>query len=98
MMEVTRHASMLVSRAGSTLPATFMANLSHHQEWRREDIGSFWPQSGHTHTQEGNYLILLIRVSLAQEEAEQGACHFEKDSLLGKSLADTMTSFLPPAA
>lgn len=50
------------------------------------------------HTQEGNDLILLLaRVLLAQEEAEQGAWPSERGSLLAKSLADTMTSFLPPA-
>lgn len=92
MLEISRHACLLEDW---TPPATLSKSLSPSIR------GSFWPQPvqhTRTHTQEGNYLILLLRVSRAQEEAEQGACHFERGSLLRKSLADTMTSFLPAAA
>lgn len=46
-------------------------------------------------TQEG--ILLLIRILLAQEETV-GDLHFKRALFLGKSFADTVTSFLPPVA
>lgn len=101
--EVDRHSIMLECGGDHTPLAILKTNLSPSLCVGEEDS---WNLSGlhldiraHTHTEEGNYLmLLLIRLSLAQEEAEQGACHFKRGSLLGKLLADTMTSFLPPVA
>lgn len=91
MLEVARGASVLESRADSTATCNSEGrSVCTPVGWRRGRVGPLWAQPVCAHAEEGNSLVLLfIRVSLAQGEAEQGAWHWGRGAPSWQSYSQT---------